>query len=173
MIGWIISKLKLEPDSSVDAEYIRCISDLIDHPMVRSMKNYIHHGNIDCLQHSLYVSYNSYLICRKINLDYRSAARGGLLHDFFLYDWHVATPHRGLHGFVHPRIALQNAKQCFLLNQLEQDIIIKHMWPLTIKLPKYKETYVISMVDKYCATMETFNFGERKNVRRLESALFC
>jgi uncharacterized protein len=29
MIGWIISKLKLEPDSFADAEYLDCISGLI------------------------------------------------------------------------------------------------------------------------------------------------
>jgi uncharacterized protein len=173
MIGWIISKLRLEPDSSADAEYLDCISGLIDHEMVRSMKNYIQHSDIDCLEHSLYVSYSSYLVCRRMGLDYRSAVRGGLLHDFFLYDWHIAKPYRGLHGFAHPRIALRNANQYFHLNELEQDIISRHMWPLTITPPKYKEAYIVAAIDKYCAFMEIFNFGERKNVLRLQSLLCC
>ncbi len=86
MNGWIISKLRLEPDSFADAEYMDCISGLINHEMVRPMGNYIQHSDINCLKHSLYVSYSSYLVCRRMGLDYRSAARGGLLHDFFLYD---------------------------------------------------------------------------------------
>lgn len=172
MIGWIISKFKLRPDFSVGAGYVDCISDLIDHPAVRAMKNYIQHNAVDCLQHSLYVSYNSYFVCRKMNLDYRSAARGGLLHDFFLYDWHVKKPCEGLHGFSHPRAALRNANKYFYLNALEQDIIVKHMWPLTITPPKYKEAYIVSAIDKYCAFMEICNCGG-KAVRRLQSLLCC
>ncbi len=171
MIDWIISKLNLKADSSDDQEYIACIRDLIDHDMVRSMKNYIQHGDIDCLEHSLYVSYSGYLVCRRMGLDYRSAARGGLLHDFFLYDWHIKGSHEGLHGFTHPRVALENANKLFCLNAMEKDIILKHMWPMTIKPPKYKETCIVIAADKYCASMEIFDFGERKNVRRLQSLL--
>lgn len=171
MLGWIISKLRLEPDSSVDMEYLDCMRDLIDHPMVRYMKNYIQHGDINCLEHSLYVSYSGYLVCRRMGLDYRSAARGGLLHDFFLYDWHIKGSHEGLHGFIHPHVALENANKLFCLNAMEKDIILKHMWPMTIKPPKYRETCIVITVDKYCAFMEIFDFGERKNVRRLQSLL--
>lgn len=108
-----------------------------------------------------------------LDLDYRSAARGEILHDFFLYGWHVEKPYRGLHGFAHPRMALRNANQYFHLNELEQDVITNHMWPLTITLPKYKEAYIAPIADKYCAFMEIFNFGERKNVHRLQSLLCC
>jgi uncharacterized protein len=106
-----------------------------------------------------------------MGLDYRSAARGGLLHDFFLYDWHIKKSHEGLHGFIHPRVALENANKYFHLNDMEQDVICKHMWPMTIKPPKYKEAYIVDAIDKYCAFMEIFDFGERKNVRRLQSLL--
>ena len=33
-------------------------------------------------------------------------------------------------------------------------MIVKHMWPLTMKLPRYAESYVIVMIDKYIATLE-------------------
>jgi len=80
--------------------------------------------------------------------------RGGLLHDFFLYDWHVKNQRKGLHGFTHPRVALENAIEHFDLNDTEKDIIEKHMWPLTIRLPKTKESLVVSLVDKYCSLLE-------------------
>ena len=35
-------------------------------------------------------------------------------------------------------------------------MIIKHMWPVTPALPKYKETFVITLVDKYFAAAEAF-----------------
>lgn len=168
MAELIRSKQRLKIDSMLEKEYEDCIRDLISHELIRTMKEYIQHGDISCLDHSLYVSYVSYKICRKLGFDFKSAARGGLLHDFFLYDWHKEKPYKGLHGFIHPRIALQNADKYFTLNNIERDIIRKHMWPLTISLPKYKETFVVLIVDKYCATMETLRIGNRVVVRRLK-----
>lgn len=128
------------------------------------MSSFIQHGKITCLEHSLYVSYCSYLICRRLGFNYRSAARGGLLHDFFLYDWHKEIPYKGLHGLKHPYVALENANKYFQLNKMEQDIISKHMWPLTIVPPRYLETLIVNIIDKYCAFMETFNIGKRRSM---------
>ena len=47
-----------------------------------------------------------------------------------------------------------NASQITELSELERDMIEKHMWPATRKLPKFKESFVITFVDKYCAAME-------------------
>ena len=43
-----------------------------------------------------------------------------------------------------------------------KDVIVKHMWPLTVKLPKYKESYIVTFVDKYCATVEFFKYLNKK-----------
>lgn len=171
MLEWVKSKLNLRVDSSDDEEYERCVRNIIMNEKVQSMKKFLQHGDTNCLEHSIYVSYSSYILCRWLGFDYSSAARGGLLHDFFLYDWHTGKPYKGLHGFIHPDIALQNAQRYFHLNEREKDIIKKHMWPLTIRLPRYKESYIVLLVDKYCALMEAMEFGSRKNVYRLK-ALF-
>lgn len=138
-----------------DAGYLRCVSDLIRSERVRSMKNYVQHGEVSCLEHCLYVSYVSYRVCRKWRLDSCSAARGALLHDFFLYDWHTGNPYGGLHAFQHPRSALRNADRYFALNPLEREIILRHMWPLTPMPPRHPEAFIVSLADKYCALMET------------------
>lgn len=164
--------MKLKANSRSYDEYKDCISDLVKSQFICSMDSFIQHGNITCLQHSIYVSYISYVICKKLGLDYCSAARGGLLHDFFLYDWHLRESHTGLHGFTHPYTALANANKLFYLNDLEKDIIVKHMWPLTIKFPKYKEAFIVLLVDKYCASMEIIKFGSRANIHRLMGAVF-
>ena len=128
----------IKSDDNILNDYKRCIKDLIQDKTVQSMGKYMHHSNVSCIGHSIHVSYISYLVCRYLSLDYRSAARGGLLHDFFLYDWRRVKS-KAVHGFSHSRIALDNAKQRFCLNKIEQDIILKHMWPITISLPRYKE----------------------------------
>ena len=118
------------------------------------MTNISHHSNITRLEHSLHVSYYSYLACRRLGLDYRSAARGGLLHDFYFYDSHVTKPEKGYHCLCHPKIALENATKYFDLNDMEKDIIVKHMWPVTMTPPKYKESLLVTFIDKYCASLE-------------------
>ena len=89
----------------------------------------------------------------------RAAARAGLLHDLFLYDWHFHAKETGnyFHGLTHPRRALENAQRLFSLTDREKNIILRHMWPLTVTPPKYREAYVIVMFDKYCSLMETFH----------------
>ncbi|AHF09919.1 MULTISPECIES: HD domain-containing protein [Dehalobacter] len=135
-------------------EYRDCIQELIINEKLYVMEKYIHHKHITCLEHSFSVSYTSFILCRRLGLDFRSAARGGLLHDFFLYDWHTTKPEKGLHGFTHPSAALENAGKYFILNDVEKDIIVKHMWPLTVKLPRYTESFVVAFADKYCALFE-------------------
>lgn len=159
-------KLKMSP-SELSREYLACVSEIIEHEDVRSMKRYNQHRGVDCLKHSLNVSIFSYLICRKLGLDYRSAARGGLLHDFFLYDWHVGNPHGGLHAFRHPKTASINADKAFQLNQRERDVIKKHMWPLTLSLPKYPETFVVVLVDKFFCIREVFKSGNHQVMKKI------
>ncbi|MDF5581100.1 hypothetical protein P3730_24785, partial [Vibrio parahaemolyticus] len=147
----LLSTLKLNKVDANYFEYVDSIYDLIHHDKVKSMDNFIQHGDISTLNHALNVSYKSYIISKKLNLKYVSCARAGLLHDFFLYDWHNHEPLDNLHGFIHPKLALKNAEENFQLSDLEKDIIVKHMWPLTVKFPKYKESYVVCLVDKYCS----------------------
>ena len=82
-----------------------------------------------------------------------------MLHDYFLYDWHVGKGHK-IHGFTHPKAALINAQEDFNLTKRERDIIVKHMFPLTPIPPKYKESIIVCLVDKGCSLYETF---KRKN----------
>ena len=52
---------------------------------------------------------------------------------------------------------MKNALKRWKLNDIEKDVIKKHMFPLTLFLvPKYKESIIVCLVDKVCATYETF-----------------
>ena len=146
-----------------DKNYMNIVKDIISNEMVQEMKQYRQHYNVSCFDHCLYVSYNMYHICKQHKLDYASAARAGLGHDLFLYDWRKRQDGRkGFHAYTHPKTAYKNAKKIFDLNDIEKDIILKHMWPVTFSLPKYKESFLITYVDKYFAYAEK-NIG--KNVQ--------
>ena len=86
----------------------------------------------------------------------RQLLRGALLHDYFLYDWHDPDPSHRLHGFHHPARALGNALQDFSLDPVEQNIILRHMFPLTPIPPKYREAILVCLVDKGCSLYEVF-----------------
>ncbi len=135
-------------------EYFECVEDLLLLPDVQKLNNYTQHLNTSRLNHSIYVSYLSYKVCKKLGLDYRSAARGGLLHDLYLYDWRVERQPEGRHAFAHPKVALRNAKGLVDLNDIECDSIEKHMWPITFKMPRYKESLIVSLIDTYSAGVE-------------------
>jgi uncharacterized protein len=139
-------------------EFLQHLNGLLSNEKVLEMNQYIQHGNTTTFTHCLVVAYYSYLLSLRLSLplDRRSLVRGAMLHDFYLYDWHVPDKSHKLHGFVHPYFALHNAHKYFKLNKIEADIIEKHMWPLTLrKLPSHKEAILVNLVDKYCSLLET------------------
>ncbi len=149
-------------------EYAACVDDLVAHPIVRSMDQFIHHSQVTCLEHCLSVSYHSFLLCRRLGLDSRSAARSGLLHDLYLYDWHIQHPEPGLHGYTHPATALRHARQYFTLNQREINAIERHMWPLTLRPPTCRVAWMVCLVDKYCALVEVLRISSWQDLRILK-----
>ena len=140
----------------LNQEFYDCIRDIMQHPVVQRMKKYPHHCDTNCYQHCLNVAYYNYQICKALGLNAMAAARAGMLHDLFLYDWrkHAARTGDHFHGMTHPRRALRIAERYFVLTPLERDLILKHMWPLTVIPPKYVESYVICLTDKYCGACE-------------------
>ena len=143
-------------NSAADAEYMSYVGDLLAQPAVQKLADYTQHHHSTRLDHSLSVSYRSYLLGKKWHLNTRALARAGLLHDLFYYDWRVTKFSLGTHAYVHPRIALRNAEKITDLSDMEKDIIIKHMWGATLGVPKYRETWVVSLVDDYAAVDEYF-----------------
>jgi len=150
-------------------EYYEAIQDIYEHEEFLKLKEFFHH-NSSIYEHVQDVAYFSYRICKILKLDHRSAARGALLHDFFLYDWRnhdvPDLPRKKFHGIGHPAIAVDNAKKHFSINEIEEDIIKKHMWPLTIVPPKYKESFIVSFADKYLSSKEFVSeFKKRRSQR--------
>lgn len=140
-----------------DQEYMSIVGDLLKDKDLLKLDNITHHRYTTRLVHSLFVSYVSYKITKARGLDYVSTARAGLLHDFFLEEREeIELLGMGSHNSAHPKIALKNAEKLTEINELEKDIILKHMFLCTIKskVPLYKESFIVSMVDKYCAISE-------------------
>lgn len=135
--------------------------DILESENFNRLKEYIQHGNVTVNAHVLNVARYSIALNDLLHLSCsrRELIRGALLHDYFLYDWHIPDyehPHR-LHGFYHPGIALRNASREYHLTEREKDIIRKHMWPLTMVPPGCREAWVVTTADKWCSLMETLH----------------
>lgn len=128
-------------------EFNNIIKDILKEEQIINLKYENHHG-ISRLEHSLNVSYLTYLWASKLKLsNINEVTRAALLHDFFF-----SFNDSSFKG--HPKSAVKNAKRVFNINDMQEDIIKNHMFPATISIPKYKETYLVSLADKVIAIRE-------------------
>lgn len=137
--------------------------DIFDSGKLEINRDFIQHGTTSLYCHMLAVCRTALKIsafCDKVfktKTDRRSIARGALLHDYFLYDWHEYAKHTNWHGYTHAFLAFQNAGKDFELNAVESDIITKHMFPLNISsIPRFHETAMVCLADKCCSWREVF-----------------
>lgn len=133
------------------------------------MMEFYQHGDTECLAHTVGVVYCALYLAKKlhININKRDLIRGGILHDYFLYDWHEKRKGKNIHGFTHPASALKNAENDFELTEREKDIIKKHMFPLTVIPPKFAESWLICIADKICACRETAGGDIYPQIKRM------
>lgn len=130
--------------------------NIIIKPKYQSLKNDYHHGLTRYI-HSIRVAKGTYMVSKLLRLDYISATRGALLHDYFNEEEYLKV--KGLDKpRIHPFLALNNASKEYFLNNLEKNIIMSHMYPIGRIKPNYPESWVVTSVDKIVATYEYLNY---------------
>ena len=137
-----------------EQEFVALTRELLDSDQVRMMGRWKHHGPVTTLDHSLFVAFSTYRLARFLHVDVRSAVRGALLHDLYLYDSKDRSAHPGNQCFDHPRFAARNAGLVTWLSPKEYNIILSHMWPLGGALPRSVEAWMVDLVDTVCAGLE-------------------
>ena len=126
--------------------------DIIEKEKFKSLKEEPHHG-LNRYDHVIRVAKGTYKVSKLLRIDYISATRGALLHDYYNDADFLNT--KGLKkGSVHPVIALNNARCEYCLNKKEENIIISHMYPMGDYKPNCKESWIVSGVDKTVALYE-------------------
>jgi uncharacterized protein len=153
---------RLNADPAIVDLILQYGGDILVSANMNREKDFPMHGGVSTFAHSISVAYYSLYFVQKHktkNVDISSMIRGALLHDYFLYDWHVHARWHKLHGFRHPHWALENARKEYKLNKKEEDIILKHMFPITVRFPKYRESFIVDWADKVCANHE-IKYGE-------------
>ena len=137
-----------------DSEYLNKVSDILNNEEFKKMESIVHHeGNR--LDHSIRVSYYSYKIAKALKMDTKQVARAALLHDFFLEEnENEKVTKRMITMLEHPKYALKNSKKYFELTDMEEDIILTHMFPIGLTVPKYFESWMVDIVDDIASIYE-------------------
>ena len=132
-------------------------SDIFQKPNFKKTAKFVQHGDVSVRKHSISVALTALRISHMLpfHTNDKAIVRGALLHDYFLYDWHKKDDGHRWHGFRHGKTAARNAKRDYRLNRLEEYIIARHMFPLTVLPPKSKEGWMVCLADKWCAAEET------------------
>ena len=134
-------------------EYKKIVKHILRNKEFKKLYNIEHHG-ISRYEHLVKISYYSYKLAKKLKLDYKSVAIGGLLHDFYLDGNERSKKRKFLDTFTHPKKALYTSIDNFNLNEIEKNIIISHMFPIYLSIPKYKESVLVNLVDKVIGANE-------------------
>lgn len=131
-------------------------------------KQCLQHGRTSVFDHSVNVACMGLYLSYKlgVRVDERSLVRGALLHDYFGYDWHEKDKSHRWHGLFHAKRALKNAERDFPLNKIERDIIMRHMFPLNVVPPRYRESLLVCLADKLCAVAETYEESRMRTLVR-------
>ena len=132
------------------------------------------HRTSNTFRHVNLVTQQALYHCFKkgIVVDFESLIRGAMLHDLFFYDWRKDKSKKRKHLWRHPQIAYNNASKIFDLNETEKDIIVNHMFPITLtKIPRSKEARIVSLMDKKVTMMEVFGSRKRTVIFDLDGTL--
>ena len=145
-----------------EKQFYMIVSPILRNSEFQRRRKFLHHQD-SVYEHSLRVAWVSYCMAKKIqkyrSINIQNVVISALLHDFYTTPWReYKTPILWKkHGFVHGKIASENAYQIFpnLMNGKIKNSIERHMFPLTIIPPKYLEGWIVSMADKY-VSLEVF-----------------
>jgi len=148
-------------------EWYRIVEPILLHEEFQKRKLFLHH-EASVWDHSIEVSFKSFLVAKFYKLNVYDATIAGLLHDFYPQAWQYSEElyhldpsylkryfkkrkHLSeLHGFVHGKEAAKNALKYFpdLVNERILDSIKYHMFPLTLIAPHSMEGWLVSCMDK-------------------------
>ena len=137
--------------SKIEFEYI--CEDILNNNKFKSLNKELHHGTTR-YEHSMHVAKTTYFFMNLFNgKKIEDITRAALLHDF--YNDNEIEKYNAVDKLkIHPSVALENAKNNFEINSIQEDVIVNHMFPSTKRIPKTKYGWLVSFVDKAVAVYE-------------------
>lgn len=143
----------------MSSEYLSIVTDIIENKEFKKLENEKHHHCTNRYVHSCNVALSTYKICKRLKLDYVSATRAALVHDFFYNDEFDNKKKRMMY---HYKKSIENASKITFLTSKQKDMIASHMFPVGGKFPRSKEAIVLDVCDDIVSIKEKFNSNKQK-----------
>lgn len=135
-------------------EFDSYCEDILNNNKFKELDRELHHG-ISRYGHSLRVARFTFKIAKFLHMkNIKLVTRAALLHDFYTNDEFKSNTTKVEKLKEHPLIALENAKKYYNIGKIEENIIKSHMFPLSPEIPKYKESWLVTTMDKTVAAYE-------------------
>ena len=153
---------KIEPLRKIDSDFIALAAPIIETGSFRKTAEIRQHGETTRFSHCVSVAYHSLRTAAKLRIpcDVQSLVIGGLLHDYYFYDRREKHISQFKNSFIHPKAAVHNASRDYVISASEQNIIVRHMFPITLIPPKHREGLIVCITDKICGLAETFGINK-------------
>lgn len=157
LIGYFIYWQQQKKSKDIKTDYIefyKMIEPIIIEKEFQRRKEYPHHINESVYEHVIRVSYDCYKIGKRLGMDYKALTIAGLLHDFYEKPWQYSNekkPFFQKHAFTHAKEAVVNSKKYFgtdIITPKVESIMITHMFPLNKKIPRNREAWLLTLIDK-------------------------
>lgn len=146
-------------------EFESIIKDIDSNNSFRELDNELHHG-ISRYGHSYRVARGVYYVTKTLGFSsYVDATRAALMHDFY-FNYQLEDKNDSKKFVDHPLIAVLNASKYYELTDIQKNMIESHMFPTCKVLPKYKESFCLTLVDKAVALyeMQRYKIGMKLGV---------
>lgn len=137
-------------------EFEKLVNDILINNKFKELDKELHHG-ISRAGHSIRVAKSTYVVTKKLHLNYESATRAALMHDFYINE-DLETKNCVKALSEHPTKALENASKYYNITSLEANIIASHMFPFGPVIPKHAESWIVTLVDKTVALYEMYRY---------------
>ena len=138
-------------------EFCNLIDNIINNDNFKALDNELHHG-ISRYDHSIRVAKATYFVGKRLHLKkLDETVKAAVLHDYYL-DKDLPEFNAKEKLKEHPIAACENAIRDFDVNSFQQNIIKTHMFPICKEMPKYKESLLVSTMDKCVAAYEMYKF---------------
>ena len=142
-------------------------ADILNSERFKKAESVQHHKKYHVRGHSLRTAGSALRICDWLNhhgvkVDRRDVIRAGLLHDIGMTEDQVHDSASYRKAYSHPKEGARIAAEEYGANEIQQNAIQRHMWPVCVIPPKHVAGWVVILADKTSSHKEFFAMVKEK-----------